>query len=110
MNSFDFNTFGFLFICLLPVSFLIIIAKKILHKEEINFLDYLLTIYTNIWIIILTIIGFYLVKYYMYLKGLLGMKEEYLWILIILAIFLALYNIYLWLKISKAKERRLDKW
>lgn len=70
----------------------------------------LFTIYTNIWIIILTIIGFYLVKYYLYIKSLLGIKEEYLYLLTILFIFLVIYNIYLRFKISKAKERKLDKW
>lgn len=70
----------------------------------------LFTIYTNIWIIILTIIGFYLAKYYLYIKSLPGIKEEYLYLLTILFIFLVIYNIYLRFKISKAKERKLDKW
>ncbi len=99
-----------LFVYLLPVSFLIVVAKKMIQKEEIDFLDLLLAVYTDIWIVILTTIGFYVVRYFVHLKSFLGLKEEYIWILTGLAFFLLFYNIYLWWKISRAKNRRLDKW
>ena len=106
----NFRIIGSLIVYLFPVAFIIVIWKKILHKEEINFLDLLLTVYVVIWILILTTIGYYSVTYYAYVKNMLGIKEEYLWALLILVAFLAIYNFYLWWKISKAKERRLDKW
>ncbi len=110
MNTLNFQIIGHLFIYLFPISFLIVVAKKLLNKEEINFLDLLLAIYTNIWIIILTTIGFYLFKYYRYAKELLGLKGEYLWILVFIVVILAFYNFYLSWKISASKKRRLDKW
>lgn len=106
----DYETVGLLIVYLIPVSFAIVTARKILFKEEINYLDILLTIYTVIWILILITIGTYLIHYYAYIKSVLGIKEEYLWILTVLAIFLLIYNIRLRLKIYKVKKRELDKW
>jgi len=106
----NFETIGLLIVYLFPVAFVIVIARKILCKEEINFLDILLTIYTVIWILILVTIGTYSVQYYTYIKKFLGIKEEYLWVLTILALFLLIYNILLRWNTSKAKKRQLDKW
>jgi amino acid transporter len=106
----NFETIGLLIVYLFPVAFVIVIARKILFKEEIKFVDILLTIYTVIWIIILISIGIYSVQYYTYIKMFLGIKEEYLWVLTILALFLLIYNILLRWKVSKAKKRTLDKW
>jgi amino acid transporter len=106
----NFETIGLLIVYLFPVAFVIVIARKILFKEEIKFVDILLTIYTVIWIIILISIGIYSAQYYTYIKMFLGIKEEYLWVLTILALFLLIYNILLRWKVSKAKKRTLDKW
>jgi amino acid transporter len=106
----NFETIGLLIVYLFPVAFVIVIARKILSKEEINFVDILLTIYTVIWIIILISIGIYSVQYYTYIKTFFGIKEEYLWLLIILVFFLLFYNILLRWKVSKAKKREPDKW
>ncbi len=106
----NFETIGLLIVYLFPVAFVIVTAGKILRKEKINFVDILLTIYTVIWILILITIGIYLVKYYSYIKKILGIREEYVWVLTILALCLFIYNIRLRLKISKAKKHQLDKW
>jgi hypothetical protein len=106
----NFETIGLLIVYLFPVAFIIVTARKILCKEEINIVDILLTIYTVIWILILITIGTYLVQYYTYIKNFFGIKEEYLWVLTILSLFLLIYNIILRLKISKVKKRKLDKW
>jgi hypothetical protein len=95
---------------LFPIALSIVIAGKIIRKEEIYFVDILLAIYTAIWILILISIGIYFVQYYSYIKKLLGIREEYLWLLIILVLFLLIYNFMLWWKISKSKRRELDKW
>jgi amino acid transporter len=106
----NFETIGLLIVYLFPVAFVIVIARKILCKEKINFVDILLTIYTVIWILILITIGIYSVQYYTYIKKVLGIREEYLWVLTILALFLLIYNILLRWNVSKAKKRQLDKW
>jgi len=106
----NFETIGLLLVYLFPVAFVIVIARKILCKEEINFLDILLTIYTVIWILILVTIGAYSVQYYTYIKKFFGIKEEYIFVLAILALFLLIYNILLRWNISKEKKRQLDKW
>ena len=110
MITMNFETIGLLIVYLFPVAFIIVAARRILFKEEINFLDILLTIYTVIWIIILIVIGIYSVQYYIYIKKMLNIKEEYLWLLAILALFLLIYNILLRWKVSKTKKRELDIW
>ena len=110
MIAMNFETIGLLIVYLFPVSFVIVTARKILCKEEINFVDILLTIYTVIWIFILITIGIYIVQNYTYIRNFFGIKEEYLWVLTILVLFILIYNIILRLKISKAKKRQLDKW
>lgn len=110
MIAMNFETIGLLIVYLFPVAFVIVIARKILGKEEINFVDILLTVYTVIWILILITVGIYSVQYYKYIKEFLGIKEEYLWVLTILALFLLIYNILLRWKVSKAKKREPDKW
>ena len=110
MIAMNFETIGLLIVYLFPVAFVIVIARKILCKEEIIFMDILLTIYTVIWILILVIIGIYSVQYYKYIKEFLDIKEAYLWALTILALFLLIYNILLRWNVSKAKKRQLDKW
>lgn len=104
------KTIGSLAYYLFPIVFIVVIWKKILHKAEINFIDLVITAYLVIWVIILTTIGFYIVMYYFYIKDTLGIKEEYMWAFLTLVIFLAVYNLYLRFKISRAKERQLDKW
>jgi hypothetical protein len=106
----SFETIGLLIVYLFPVAFVIVTAKNILCKEEINLVDILLSIYTVILILILIIIGTYLVQYYTCIKNFFGIKEEYLWVLTILALFLLIYNILLRWNTSKAKKRQLDKW
>ena len=108
MIAMNFETIGLLIVYLFPVAFVIVIARKILGKEEINFVDILLTVYTVIWILILITIGIYSVQYYTYIKNFLGIKEEYLWVLTILAFFLLVYNILLRWNKPKAKKRQLD--
>jgi hypothetical protein len=95
---------------LFPIALSIVIAGKILRKEEINYVDILLAIYTAIWILILVSIGIFFINYYSYLKKLLGIREEYIWLLSIVVLFLLIYNFLLWWKISKSKRRELDKW
>ena len=109
MVTMDIETIGLLLVYLFPVAFIIVIARKILCREEINFLDILLTIYTVIWLFILITIGIYSIQYYTYIKKALGIREEYLWAVIILALFLLIYNIFSWLNESKAKKRELYK-
>jgi hypothetical protein len=106
----NFETIYLLIVCLFPVAFIIVIARKIFYGEEINLLDILLTIYTVIWLFILITIGIYSVEYYTYIKKALGIREEYLWVITILALFLLIYNILLWWNVAKAKKRKLYKW
>ena len=110
MIGMNFETIGLLIVYLFPVAFVIVIARKILGKEEINFVDILLTVYTVIWILILITIGIYSVQYYKYIKEFLGIKEEYLWALTILALFLLIYTILLRWNVSKVKKRQPDNW
>jgi len=104
----NFETIGLLIVYLFPVAFVIVIARKILYKEEIIFVDILLTIYTIIWILILIAIGMYLVQYYESIKKVFGIKEVYLWVLAIFVLFILIYNILLRWKISKTKKRQID--
>jgi hypothetical protein len=106
----NFETIYLLIVCLFPVAFIIVIARKIFYGEEINLLDILLTIYTAIWLFILITIGIYSIEYYTYIKKALGLREEYLWAITILALFLLIYNISLWWNVTKAKKRKLYKW
>ena len=108
MIAMNFETIGLLIVYLFPVAFVIVIARKILYKEEIIFVDILLTIYTIIWILILIAIGMYLVQYYESIKKVFGIKEVYLWVLAIFVLFILIYNILLRWKISKTKKRQID--
>jgi hypothetical protein len=108
--SMSYETIFLCLVYLFPIALSIVIAKKILHREEINSVDILLAIYTAIWILILISIGVYFIQYYAYIKKLLGIREEYIWILIAIVLFLLIYNFRLWWKISKSKRRELDKW
>jgi amino acid transporter len=106
----NFETIGLLIVYLFPVAFIIVVVRKILCKEEINFLDILLTIYTVIWLLILITIGIYSIQYYTYIKEEFGIREEYIWVLTILALFFLIYNILLWWNVSKGKRHKLYKW
>jgi amino acid transporter len=108
MIAMNFETIGLLIVYLFPVAFVIVIARKILYKEERIFVDILLTIYTIIWILILIAIGMYLVQYYESIKKVFGIKEVYLWVLAIFVLFILIYNILLRWKISKTKKRQID--